>query len=83
MQPLDFHPDNLLCWRERPGSSRSRPWRGPNDLEFGLSFYAVFAKKTENPELLMEAAEWWIREHELDHFEKAEKVKNMVQQIRP
>ncbi|USX23794.1 DUF6500 family protein [Oxalobacteraceae bacterium OTU3REALA1] len=31
----------------------------------------------------MEAAEWWIREHELDHFEKAEKVKNMVQQIRP
>ena len=31
----------------------------------------------------MEAAEWWIREHELDHFEKAEEVKNMVQQIRP
>ncbi|MBA5689230.1 DUF6500 family protein [Rugamonas apoptosis] len=46
----------------------------------GLSFYAFFANKNDNPELLMEAAEWWIREHELDHFEKATKIKEMVQQ---
>jgi len=30
----------------------------------------------------MEVAEWWIREHELDHFEKATKIKEMVQQAR-
>jgi Family of unknown function (DUF6500) len=41
----------------------------------GLSFYAFFA----NPELLMEAAEWWIRTHQLDHFEKATKIKRMVE----
>ena len=47
----------------------------------GLSFYAFFANKNDNPELLMEAAEWWIREHRLDHFEKAVKIKKMVDQI--
>ena len=47
----------------------------------GLSFYAFFANKNDNPELLMEAAEWWIREHRLDHFEKAVKIKQMVDQI--
>ena len=26
----------------------------------GLSFYAFFANKNDDPELLMEAAEWWI-----------------------
>ena len=46
-----------------------------------LSFYAFFANKNDNPELLMEAAEWWIREHELDHFEKAEKIKKLAQRI--
>jgi hypothetical protein len=50
-------------------------------LGVGLSFYAFFANKNDNPELLMEAAEWWIREHKLDHFEKAVKIKEMVQQI--
>ncbi|MGO4838672.1 DUF6500 family protein, partial [Rhizobiaceae sp. 2RAB30] len=25
----------------------------------GLSFYAFFANKNDDPELLMEAAEWW------------------------
>jgi hypothetical protein len=45
----------------------------------GLSFYAFFANRNDNPELLMEAAEWWIREHKLDHFEKALKIKEMVQ----
>ncbi|WP_290975595.1 DUF6500 family protein [Herbaspirillum sp.] len=48
-----------------------------------MSFYAFFANKNDNPELLMEAAEWWIREHELDHFEKAAKIKKLVQQTRP
>lgn len=26
----------------------------------------------------MEAAQWWIETHELDHFEKAQKIKVMV-----
>lgn len=47
----------------------------------GLSFYAFFANKNDNPELLMEAAEWWIMTHKLDHFEKAVKIKKMVQAI--
>jgi len=45
----------------------------------GLSFYAFFANKNDNPKLLMEVAEWWILQHELDHFEKAAKIKEMVQ----
>lgn len=44
----------------------------------GLSFYAFFANKNDDPELLMEAAEWWILRHKLDHFEKAVKIKKMV-----
>ena len=45
----------------------------------GLSFYAFFANKNENPELLMEVATWWIQTHKLDHFEKAIKIKNMIE----
>ena len=45
----------------------------------GLSFYAFFTNKNDNPELLMEAAEWWIMTNKLDHFEKAVKIKSMVQ----
>ena len=45
----------------------------------GLSFYAFFANKNSNPELLMEAAEWWIKTHQLDHFEKAVKIKSLVE----
>lgn len=45
----------------------------------GLSFYAFFSNKNNNPELLMEAAHWWIQVHQLDHFEKAVKIKAMVQ----
>ena len=45
----------------------------------GLSFYAFFANKNDDPELLMEAAEWWIRTHALDHFEKAVKIRDMIQ----
>ena len=46
----------------------------------GLSFYAFFANKNENPELLMEIAQWWILENRLDHFEKAVKIKKMVEE---
>lgn len=45
----------------------------------GLSFYAFFANKNDNPILLMEAATWWIQTHELDHFEKAVKIKKMIE----
>ncbi len=45
----------------------------------GLSFYAFFANKNDDSELLMEAAEWWIKTHQLDHFEKATKIKQMVE----
>lgn len=45
----------------------------------GLSFYAFFANKNDSPVLLMEVAEWWIIKHKLDHFEKAVKIKEMVQ----
>ncbi len=45
----------------------------------GLSFYAFFKNKNDNPELLMEAATWWIQAHKLDHFEKALKIKRMLQ----
>ena len=44
----------------------------------GLSFYAFFANKNDNPKLLMEVAEWWIKKHKLDHFEKAVKVKAIL-----
>ncbi|ELN9579111.1 MULTISPECIES: DUF6500 family protein [Enterobacter] len=44
----------------------------------GLSFYAFFANKNDDPELLMEVAHWWIVEMKLDHFEKAEKIRNLV-----
>ncbi|WP_022941157.1 DUF6500 family protein [Psychromonas hadalis] len=44
----------------------------------GLSFYAFFANKNDDPELLMEVAQWWIMTHKLDHFEKALKIKKML-----
>ncbi|OUS36216.1 hypothetical protein A9Q94_10155 [Rhodobacterales bacterium 56_14_T64] len=46
----------------------------------GLSFYAFFANKNDDPELLMEAATWWIQTHALDHFEKAMKVRAMIEE---
>ena len=45
----------------------------------GLSFYAFFANKKDNPRQLMEVAEWWIIKHELDHFEKAVKIRSLVE----
>lgn len=50
--------------------------KGPS---VGLSFYAFFANKNDDPELLMEAATWWIETHKLDHFEKAVKIRGMAQ----
>jgi hypothetical protein len=44
----------------------------------GLSLYAFFANRNDDPALLMEAATWWIETHQLDHFEKAVKVRAMV-----
>ncbi|GAA3521567.1 DUF6500 family protein [Aquimarina addita] len=44
----------------------------------GLSFYAFFANTNDNPELLMEVANWWIMKHQLNHFEKAVKIRMMV-----
>lgn len=52
--------------------------KGPN---VGLSFYAFFANRNDDPELLMEAAEWWIKTEKLDHFEKAIKIKQMVAEM--
>lgn len=45
----------------------------------GVSFYAFFKNKNDDPELLMEAATWWIKTHQLDHFVKAQTIKEMVQ----
>ena len=45
----------------------------------GLSFYAFFANKNDDPDLLMEAAQWWIKTHQLDHFEKAFKVRDLIE----
>ncbi|NVK07876.1 MAG: hypothetical protein HWD89_02405 [Tenacibaculum sp.] len=45
----------------------------------GLSFYAFFKNKNDNPKVLMEVATWWIQTHQLNHFEKAIKIKQMIQ----
>ncbi|MBE0370552.1 hypothetical protein J8L98_02335 [Pseudoalteromonas sp. MMG013] len=47
--------------------------------EVGVSFYAFFANKNDDPALLMEAATWWIQIHELDHFEKAVRILALVE----
>ncbi len=50
--------------------------KGPDVV---LSFYAFFKNKNDNPKELMDAATWWIEIHQLDHFEKAVKIKGMVE----
>ena len=50
--------------------------KGPS---VGLSFYAFFSNKNDNPELLMEVAAWWIMTHKLDHFEKAVRIKKLLE----
>lgn len=37
----------------------------------GLSFYAFFANKNDDPELLMEVVHGWIMEMKLDHSEQS------------
>lgn len=44
----------------------------------GVSFYAFFSNRNDDPELLMEVAHWWIMEMKLDHFEKARKIISLV-----
>ena len=44
----------------------------------GLSFYAFFANKNDDPETLMQVATWWIQIHQLDHFDKATKIKQLI-----
>ncbi|WCN10726.1 DUF6500 family protein [Marinomonas mediterranea] len=44
----------------------------------GVSFYAFFANKNDDPALLMEVATWWIQTHKLNHFEKAKKILTLV-----
>ncbi|MBV1911147.1 MAG: hypothetical protein KUG78_17760 [Kangiellaceae bacterium] len=44
----------------------------------GISFYAFFENKNDNPVQLMEVATWWIQQHKLDHFEKAKKIRMMI-----
>ena len=53
--------------------------KGP---EIGVSFYAFFRNRNDEPELLMQAAEWWIKTHRLDHFEKAVKIMRLVEEMR-
>lgn len=47
----------------------------------GLSFYAFFQNKNDNPQLLLKVAEWWIWENKLNHFEKASKIKALINEI--
>lgn len=47
----------------------------------GLSFYAFFTNKNNNPNLLQSVATWWISEEKLDHFEKAVKIKEKLQTL--
>ena len=56
--------------------SRKIAQKGPN---VGLSFYAFFSNKNDDPKLLMEAAQWWILRKKFDHFEKAVKIKSIVE----
>ncbi len=49
--------------------------KGPS---VGLSFYAFFKNRNDDPVLLMQVARWWIETHQLDHFEKAVKIRDMI-----
>ncbi|MFT4969304.1 MAG: hypothetical protein ACI9O4_001051 [Chitinophagales bacterium] len=47
----------------------------------GLSFYTFFANKNDDPTRLLKVAEWWILKDQLDHFEKAVKIKELAMAI--
>ena len=40
-----------------------------------------FMRPIDDPDLLMEAATWWIQTQRLDHFEKALKIKSLIEQM--
>jgi len=48
-------------------------------IKVGLSFYAFFKNKNDNPKELIQIAKWWIEENKFDHFEKAIKIKKLVE----
>jgi hypothetical protein len=52
-----------------------------NGPDVGLSFYAFFKNRNDNPALLMEAARWWIETHRLDHFVQATKVRALIEEM--
>lgn len=49
----------------------------------GLSFYAFFKNKNTEPDNLLTVAFWWIKTKQLDHFEKATKIKKLVLDTNP
>jgi hypothetical protein len=51
-------------------------------IDVNVSFYAFFENKNTNPELLMAVATWWIQENKFNHFEKAIKIKTILEAIR-
>ena len=44
----------------------------------GCPVMRFFSNRNDNPELLMDAATWWIMAHKFDHFEKAAKITDIV-----
>mgnify|MGYP001043008096 CR=1 FL=1 len=45
----------------------------------GINVGGFFANKNTDPQALMSVATWWIATHQLDHFEKAVKIRAMVE----
>lgn len=43
-----------------------------------LTRSCMAARSNDDLVLLMEAATWWIQTHQLEHFEKATKIHDMV-----
>jgi hypothetical protein len=47
----------------------------------GLSLYAFFQNRNDDPAQLLQMAEWWIMTHKLDHFEKAVKIQRLFEEM--
>ena len=54
--------------------------KGPN---VGLSFYAFFSNRNDDPDALMDVAKWWIFENKFNHFEKAVKIRSLLMGNKP
>ncbi|TDG36626.1 hypothetical protein EZJ43_08975 [Pedobacter changchengzhani] len=50
-------------------------------INVGLSFYAFFSNTNDDPKTLMEVATWWIETEKLNHFEKAIRIKTLIQAL--